>query len=109
MIVCTTSHGASLRIFWMVSKVIQRGVSFSLFGRDVVRNVDCSNWFFDSTHFIWIFLSKFIYSVKQPIRRNSMGARYVSHCRDSAFDDYFYHSFIVFEDVFSEICAFKGT
>ena len=24
---------------------------------------------------------------------------YVSHCRDSAFDDYFYHSFIVFEDV----------
>ena len=43
MIVWTTFHRASLRIFWMVSKVIERGVSFSLFRRNVVRNVDCSN------------------------------------------------------------------
>ena len=30
----------------MVSKVKERGVSISLFWRDVVRNIDCSNAFF---------------------------------------------------------------
>ena len=46
MIVWTTFHRASLSEIWMVSKVIERGVSISLFWRDVVRNIDCSDVFF---------------------------------------------------------------
>ena len=38
------SYGLSQKI-WMVSKVIERGVSISLFWRDVVRNVDCSDFY----------------------------------------------------------------
>ena len=34
-------------------------------------------------------------SVKQPVRINSVGSGYVSHCRTSAFDDHFNHCFVV--------------
>ena len=37
-------------------------------------------------------------SVKQPIKRNSVGAEYVSHPRASAFDDHLYHSFVIIEN-----------
>ena len=43
MMFWTTFHRASLNIFWMVSKMIQPSVSFSLFWRSTVRYVDCSD------------------------------------------------------------------
>ena len=38
-------------------------------------------------------------SVKQPIMRNSVGSRHLSHCGTSSFDHPFDHSFIVFKNV----------
>ena len=38
-------------------------------------------------------------SVKQPIKRNSVGSGHVSHCWTSAFDDHFDHCFIIFQNV----------
>ena len=40
-----------------------------------------------------------IYSVKQPVESNSVGAGHVSHRRTSAFDNHFNHSFVVFKNV----------
>ena len=39
-----------------------------------------------------------IASVKQPVKSNSVGSGYVSHCRTSAFDDHFNHCFVVLEN-----------
>ena len=39
-----------------------------------------------------------INSVKQPIKSNSVGSGYVSHCWTSAFD-HFNHGFIVLKDI----------
>ena len=44
---------------------------------------------------LWIQIN----SVKQPVKRNSVGSGYVSHCRTSAFDDNFSHCFVVFKNV----------
>ena len=38
-------------------------------------------------------------SVKQPIKRDSVGSGHVSHRRTSTFDDHLDHFFIVFENV----------
>ena len=38
-------------------------------------------------------------SVKQPVKSNSVGPGYVSHCRTSAFDDHLDHRFIIFKNV----------
>ena len=43
MIVWSTFHRTLLNIFWMVAKMIQRCVSFQLFWRGIVRNIDCSD------------------------------------------------------------------
>ena len=40
----------------MVSKMIERGVSISLFRRDVVRNIEFSNVFFLKKKTLWSFL-----------------------------------------------------
>ena len=40
-----------------------------------------------------------LYSVKQPIKRNSVGSGHMSHRGTSSFDDHLYHSFVVFENV----------
>ena len=38
-------------------------------------------------------------SVKQPIKRNSVGSGYVSHGWTSALNDHFGHCFVIFKDV----------
>ena len=38
-------------------------------------------------------------SVKQPIKSNSVGSGYMSHCGTSAFDDHFDHGFIILKSV----------
>ena len=38
-------------------------------------------------------------SVNQPIKRNSVGSRHMSHRGTSSLDDHLYHSFVVFENV----------
>ena len=38
-------------------------------------------------------------SVKQPIKRNTVGSGHVSRCRTSAFDNHLDYRFIVFENV----------
>ena len=45
-----------------------------------------------------LILSVQVNSVKQPIKTNSMGSGYVSHCWTSAFDDHFNHGFVVLKD-----------
>ena len=37
--------------------------------------------------------------VKQPVKRNSVGSRYVSHCWTRALDDHLDHCFIIFKNV----------
>ena len=43
-------------------------------------------------------------TVKQPVKSNSVGSGYVSHCRTSAFDDHFNHCFVVLKNI--ERCEF---
>ena len=38
-------------------------------------------------------------SVKQPVKSNSVGSRYVSYCWTSAFGDHFNHCFVVLKNV----------
>ena len=38
-------------------------------------------------------------SVKQPLKSNSAGSGYVSHCWTSAFDDHFDHCFVVLKNL----------
>ena len=40
-----------------------------------------------------------INSVKQPIKSNSVGSGYVSHCWTPAYDDYFNHGFAILKKV----------
>ena len=40
-----------------------------------------------------------INSVKQPIKSNSVGSGYVSHCWTSAFNDHFNHGFVILKNV----------
>ena len=46
----------------------------------------------------WDFLVR-VDSVKQPIKRNSVGLGHMSHCWTSAFDDHLDHRFILFKHV----------
>ena len=39
--------------------------------------------------------------VEQPIKRNSVGCRYVSHCWTSVFDDHLNHGFVNLKDTAS--------
>ena len=38
-------------------------------------------------------------SVKQPLKCNSVGSGYMSHCWTSTFDDHFNHGFVILKDV----------
>ena len=57
-----------------------------------------ANWCLVSTYLIWIFWVQ-IDSIKHPIKSNSVGSGYVSHCWTSAFDDHFNHGFIVLKHI----------
>ena len=65
-----------------------------------------ASWFLESTYLIWIFGS-LIYSVKQPIERNSVGSENMSQIRTSAFHDHLDYRFIVLKNV--QLRSFMGT
>ena len=56
-----------------------------------------ASWCLESTYLIRILESRL--TVTQPIKSNSVGSGYVSHCWTSAFDDHFNHGFVILKNV----------
>ena len=53
-------------------------------------------------------------AIEQPIKRNSVVSRHMSHCGTSAFDNQLYHGFTVLENVqlrftLRSVCVLLGT
>ena len=85
-----------IKLKWLMFKKNEEDCSTHRVWSSLLRR--SASWCLVSTHLIWI-LGIQINSVKQPIKSNSVGSGYMSHCWTSAFDDSFNHCFVALKNV----------